>query len=117
MNKNEKKIDRFLEWNRKKFVRLAQIGFIMLILGLLLSSIISVLFSFDYGEFYNEVHNGLRVFKIISISLFLFGVLFFILSMFTIALNDEDMHIYLRVALIISIGLIIAIPLYSGYGI
>ena len=114
MNKIEKKIDRFLEWDRKKFVRLAQIGLIILILGILFSSIITVLNSFNYGEFNDDVANGLRIIKIVSISLFLFGVLFFILSMFTIALNDEDMHIYLRVALIISIGLIIAIPLYTG---
>ena len=116
-NKLEKDLDKFLDWNRKKFIKFAQIGLIIFILGLLIFSIINISSSFDFGNSRDTVNNIFRIIKIGAISLFYVGVLLFILSMFTIALHDEDMHINLRAALMIAIGLIIGVPLYLGLGI
>jgi hypothetical protein len=115
--KTPNKLDNFLRWNRKKFIKFAQIGLILFIFGLLIFNIINILSSIDYGDLREGIKNLFRIIKIIAISLFYVGVLLFILSIFTIALYDEDMHIYLRAALIIALGLIIGIPLYIGPGI
>jgi hypothetical protein len=107
------KIDKLLEWDKEKFVKLAQNGLITLIIALLIIRVISILSSFDYGDLKTDFD---IIYKLIGIGasvLFYIGVLYFLLSLFTIAIYDKDLHIYLRVALIIALGLIISIPLYS----
>ena len=116
-NQKQKALDKFLSWDRKKFIKFAQIGLILFILGLLILNIVSISSSFNFGNLVDEINDLFRVIRIIAVTMYYVGGLLFILSMFTLAIYDEDMHIYLRVALIIAIGLIISYPLLTSYGI
>ena len=111
------KTDKLLVWEREKFIRLAQYGLIILIIGIVITRVISIVNSFDFGDADEALDDLFKFIQIIGIIVFYIGVLMFLLSLFSIAINDEDLHIYLRVALIIAIGLIVSIPLYSStYG-
>lgn len=111
------KTDKLLVWEREKFIRSAQYGLVILIVGIVITRVIIIVNSYDFGGADESLDDVFKFIQIIGIIVFYIGVLFFLLSLFSIAIHDEDLHIYLRVALIIAIGLIVSIPLYSStYG-
>jgi hypothetical protein len=111
-----KNINKLLEWERKKFIKMAQKGLILLIFGIVASRIIIILASFNYygaAEAFDVLY---KVLSMGAIIIFYLGALFFLLAIFTLAIRDEELHIYLRVAMIIAMGLIIYIPMSTGFG-
>ena len=118
MGRIKDRADKLLVWEREKFIKFAQYGLIILTIGIVITRVISIINSFDYGDNDETLDIVFKLIQIIGIIVFYIGVLLFLLSLFSIAIHDENLHIYLRVALIIAIGLIISIPLYSTtYGI
>ena len=114
MGSVENKIDGLLVWERAKFIKFAQYGLIILVIGIVITRMITILNSFDYGRADEALDVVFKLIQIMGIIVFYIGVLLFLLSLFSIAIHDEELHIYLRVALIIAIGLIVSIPLYSS---
>ena len=111
-----KNINKLLEWEKKKFIKMAQKGLIFLIVGIVAMRIIIILASMDYNgarELFDVIY---KVLSMGAVIIFYLGALFFLLALFTLAIRDEELHIYIRVALIIAIGLIISIPMSTGIG-
>jgi hypothetical protein len=111
-----KNINKLLEWEKKKFIKMAQKGLIFLIFGIVAMRIIIILASMDYNDSREVFEIIYKVLSMGAILIFYLGALFLLLAMFTLAIRDEELHIYIRVALIITIGLIISIPMTSGIG-
>jgi len=96
-----------LDETTRKYGILAQIGIIILVIGIIISMCYRI---FDLsGDTAKAVYYGGQV-------IFYIGLLFLVLSMFTIALFAKNLHVYIRVALLITIGLLFSIPLQASLG-
>jgi len=89
----------------KKYGILAQIGIIILMIGIII--VISVRALDLSGDTAKVTYYGGQI-------IFYIGLLFLVLSMFTIALFAKNLHIYIRVALLITIGLLFSVPLQAS---
>ena len=100
----------FLDPKSSNYAKLAQIGIILLIVGMIIALIMQ-----GFGPRAEEDYWGDRgplhdwAVKVVYIGLIIFyiGVLFLTFSLFTIAMFAPNIHIYARVGLLIAIGLII----------
>ena len=91
----------------KKYGMLAQIGIIIIIIGIII--VICIRAIEISGDAARAAYYGGQI-------LFYIGLLLLVLSMFTIALFARNLHVYMRVALLITIGLLFSIPLQVSLG-
>lgn len=91
-----------MSWESGKQMKIAKIGLILMIIGVILSRVIFSATAFDLPTILINIVN------ITGIVLLFVGMLLLVLPLLMIAMHDTELHHNVRVAIVIAVGLIIA---------
>jgi hypothetical protein len=91
-----------LSWESDKQVKVAKIGLILMIVGVIITRVI-----FPFAGF-NLPSELINVLNIAGIVLLYIGMLLLILPLLMIAMYDKELHHHVRVAIVVAVGLILA---------
>ena len=91
------------QWESKKYIHFGQAGLVLICLGLIIWEFMTI---FDHSD-RAIINKTIELFFILAKMIFYVGIMLLSLSMFSISVNDENMHIYLRVVLIIATAWIV----------